>query len=106
MDALVSLPEWQLVEVIAMALEGREAAVSRPEWQSAKFVLAEAHRFNEVSGVSSPWELLVLARPQHVGEWVAEERGPSQEGNCCGLTLVSYAKRIVCPICGSAATAT
>lgn len=105
-DALTSLPERQLVEVIALALEAREAEVGRPEWQSAKFVLAEAHRFNETSAVPSPWTLLVLARPQYSGEFVDEGLGPGQEGTCCGLTLVSYAKRIVCPVCGRPATAT
>lgn len=105
-DALTSLPEQQLVEVIALALEAREAKVGRPEWESAKLVLAEAHRFNETSAVPSPWTLLVLARPQYSGEFVDEGQGPSQEGTCCGLTLVSYAKRIVCPVCGRPATAT
>ncbi len=105
-DALLSLPERQLVEVIALALEARKAEVGRPEWQSAKLVLAQAHRFNEASGTASPWELLVLARPQRHGEFVEEGYGLSQEGSCCGLTLVSYAKTIVCPICGKPASAT
>jgi len=104
--ALAALPERQLVEVIALALEARKAEVSRPEWQSAKLVLAEAHRFNEASGTPSPWELLVLARPERPGEFVADGYGPSQEGGCCGLTLVSYAKRIICPVCGRPASAT
>ncbi|WP_321909478.1 hypothetical protein [Burkholderia cepacia] len=105
-DALTSLPERQLVEVIALALEARQAQVGHPEWQSARFVLAEVHRFNETSATPSPWALLVLARPQYPGEFVDEGHGPSQEGTCCGLTLVSYAKRIVCPVCGKPATAT
>jgi len=105
-DALSSLPERQLVDVIVLALETREAKVGRPEWQSAKLVLAEAHRFNETSSTPSPWTLLVLARPQYPGECVDDGHGPSQEGTCCGLTLVSYAKRIVCPVCGRPATAT
>lgn len=105
-DALISLPEPQLVEVIASALEAREAKVARPEWQSVKLVLAEAHRFNETSAVPSPWTLLVLARPQCPGELADEACGPSQEGSCCGLTLLSYAKRIVCPVCGRPAAAT
>lgn len=105
-DALTSLPERRLVEVIATALEAREAEVARPEWQSAKLVLAEAHRAIEASDTASPWELLVLARPQDIGDFVTEGGGPSQEGGCCGLTLASYAKRIVCPVCGSQASAT
>ncbi|WP_155420419.1 hypothetical protein [Burkholderia cepacia] len=77
-DGLTSLPERQLVEVIALALEAREAKVRRPEWESAKFVLAGAHRFNETSAVPSPWTLLVLARPQYSGEFVDEGQGPSK----------------------------
>ncbi|OXJ26149.1 hypothetical protein CFB82_35460 [Burkholderia sp. HI2714] len=106
MDALTSLPERQLVDVIALALEAREAKVGRPEWQSAKLVLAEVHRFDEASAVPSPWTLLVLARPQDPEEFIDDGHGPSQEGTCCGLTLVSYAKRIVCPVCGGPVTAT
>lgn len=105
-DALIALPERRLVEVIALALEAREAEVGRREWQSAKLVLAEAQRFNEASGTPSPWELLVLARPQRHGEFVDEGLGPTQEGSCCGLTLASYAKSIVCPVCGKPASAT
>lgn len=105
-DALASLPERRLVEVVSQALEAREAEVSRPEWQSAKLVLAELHRFNEALGMQSPWELLLVARPQNLGEFVDEGCGPSQEGTCCGLTLVSYAKRMVCPACGQLADAT
>ncbi|MDR8731686.1 hypothetical protein [Burkholderia pseudomultivorans] len=87
-DALISLPEPQLVEVIALALEAREAKVARPEWQSVKLVLAEAHRFNEKSAVPSPWTLLVLARPEYLDELVDEPCGPSQKGSCCGLEPV------------------
>lgn len=105
-DALIALPERELVEVVALALEAREAEVARPEWQAAKLVLAEAHRFNEASGSPSAWELLVLARPQRPGEFVEDGGGPSQEGSCCGVTLASYAKRIVCPLCGMPASAT
>jgi hypothetical protein len=105
-DALASLPERRLVEVVALALEARKAEVSRPEWQTAKLVLAELHRFNEASGAPSPWELLLLARPEHLGEFVDEGHGPSQEGTCCGLALVSYAKRIICPVCGEPVGAT
>ncbi|EMN5130389.1 hypothetical protein [Burkholderia contaminans] len=105
-DALASLPERQLVDVIALALEAREAKVARPEWQSAKLVLAEVHRFHETPAASSPWTLLVLARPQYPGEFVDDGHGPSQEGTCCGLTLISYAKRIVCPVCGGPVSAT
>lgn len=104
-EVLKSLPERRLVEIVALALEAREAEVSRPEWQSAKLVLAKAHRFNEASGTPSPWELLLLARPQYPGDFVAEGYGTSQEGGCCGLTLVSYAKRIICPVCGRQASA-
>ncbi|MCU9954395.1 hypothetical protein OEJ37_13635 [Burkholderia sp. BKH01] len=35
-DALTSLPERQLVEVIALALEAREAKGGCPEWQSGQ----------------------------------------------------------------------
>lgn len=105
-EALALLPERQLIEVVALALEAREAEIARPEWRSAKLVLAQAHRFNEGSGTPSPWELLVLARPQQCGEFVAEGDGPSQEGGCCGLTFASYAKTIICSICGSPASAT
>lgn len=105
-DLLVSLPQHRLVEVVALSLELRKAEVARPEWQEAKLVFAEAHRFNETSGTPSPWELLVLARPQTLGEFVTEGSGPSEEGSCCGFTLVSYAKRILCPVCGQQASAT
>ena len=105
-DALIALPERELVEVVALALEAREAEVARPEWQAAKLVLAEAHRFNEASGSPSVWDLLVLARPQRLGEFVEDGWGPSQEGSCCGVTLASYAKSIVCPVCGKPASAT
>lgn len=56
-DALASLPERRLFEVVALALEARQAKVSRPEWQSAELVLAELHRFNEASGTPSPWKI-------------------------------------------------
>lgn len=105
-DALIALPQRELVEVVASALEARDAEVARPEWQAAKLVLVEAHRFNEDSGSPSPWELLVLARPQRLGEFVEDGSGPSQEGTCCGLTLAAYAKSIICPVCGKTASAT
>ena len=68
-DALTSLPERQLVEVIALALEAREAQVGRPEWQSAKLVLAEVHRFNEASATPSPWALIVSNSAGHIGQF-------------------------------------
>ena len=105
-DALIALPQRELVEVVALALEVREAEVARPEWQVARLVLAEATRFNEASGSPSDWDLLVLARPQRLGEFVEDGWGPSQEGSCCGMTLASYAKSIVCPVCGKLSSAT
>ena len=105
-DALIVLPQRELVEVVASALEAREAEVARPKWQAARLVLAEAHRFNEDSGSPPPWELLVLARPHRPGEFAEDGSGPSQEGTCCGLTLAAYAKNIICPVCGKPASAT
>ena len=105
-DALIALPQRELVEVLALALEAREAEVARPDCQATKLVLAEVHRFTEASGSPSAWNLLVLARPQRLGEFAEDGGGPSQEGRCCGVTLASYAKRIVCPVCGMPASAT
>lgn len=105
-SALVAMPQRELVEVIALALENRTPEVSRPEWEESRLALVEAHRFNEASGGPSDWELLLLARPSTLGEFVTDGGGPTQEGGCCGQTLASYSKRIVCPICGSPASAT
>ena len=106
LDALIALPQRELVEVVALALEARKAEVARPEWQAAKLVLAELHRSSEGSGSPSSWDLLVLARPQRAGEFVEDGWGPSQEGICCGFVLASYAKRIICPVCGDPTSAT
>lgn len=103
---LSALSQQDLVEVIAEVLENREAEVSRPEWVEARLALVEAYRFNEASGTPSDWELLLLARPAHRGALLNDGNGPTQEGGCCGLTLVSYAKRAICPICRRQASLT
>jgi hypothetical protein len=104
--ALLALPEHELIEVVGKALASRKAEVSRPEWEEAKLFLAYAHRFSAASGSPSPWEILALARPLESGDSVTSGGGPTQEGTCCGVTLVSYAKRIICPLCGTTSCAT
>jgi hypothetical protein len=104
--SLLALPEHELIEVVGKALADRRAEVSRPEWGEAKLFLAQAHRFSEASGTPSPWEVLALARPLEPCDLITSSIGPTQEGSCCGVTLAAYAKRIICPLCGAAGSAT
>jgi hypothetical protein len=98
-QTLVELPQRELMDVIARALEQRTADVARPEWEEAKLCLAEVHRFHEGSNQPGPWEVLLVARPRDAEPNDAQDFGASQEGAHCGHTLIGYEKQAICPIC-------
>ena len=105
-DSLRMLPQRELLEVITLALESRVTEVCQPNIEEAKLCLAETYRINDILSGDTSWDLLLLARPQEIGDFVTDTHGPTQEGTCCGFTIASYAKRVICPICGNPASCT
>jgi rubrerythrin len=103
-EALVQMPQSELVEVIATALAQRTGEVARPEWHEARLCLAEAHRQHEGSNQPSDWDVLLFARAQNPEDHMDD--GSLQEGGHCGHTLRGYAKQVICPICGKPASLT
>ena len=99
-ETLVKLPQRELLDVIAKALEQRAVDVGRPEWEEAKLCLAEVHRFHEGASQPSPWDVLLVARPRDAEPNDSHGVGLLQEGAHCGHTLVGYEKQAICPICG------
>ncbi len=109
---LESLTNKQLVEFLSDVLkkrrcdEGTEEAFSQAHW-----CLAETSRFltdDEKGWEEWEVELLALYDPdEYEGSW--DDNSPiCQGGKCmeCGTKLFSWAKKIVCPVCGSKSFAT
>ena len=96
--ALTALPQRELVDVLNDVLSRRVADAAGLCFEEVKLVVAEAYRAGNTDGPHSDWELLRLASPAEKGAFVTDV-APTQEGSCCGVTLVGYAKNVVCPLC-------
>jgi len=109
---LDSLSNKQLVELLLDVLnkrrgdEGAEAAFVQAHW-----CVAEASRMQAANGIDwEAWDVELLAAHDssvYDSGW-DDQALLCQSGQCgeCGMALLSWAKAIVCPVCGSAASAT
>ena len=100
--ALKSLSQRELALVLNDVLSSRDADIAAPACEEVKLVLAEAYRVRDSAGGRPAWELLVLASPAEEDAFVTDI-APTQEGSCCGVSLIGYAKNVMCPLCGQAA---
>ena len=96
---LLAMPQSELVGVLNDVFSRRVADVVSPDIEEAKLIVAGAYRARDIDVQTPAWEILVLASPAEKGTFVTDI-APTQEGSCCGVTLVAYAKDVLCPLCG------
>ena len=109
---LNSLTNKQLVVLLTDVFQSRRCDEgTEKEYLEAHWCIAEASRFKTDDGKDwENWEveLLALHDPEeYEGEW-DDKSSICQGGGCseCGVKLFSWAKRIICPVCGSKEYAT
>jgi len=106
-SVLMAMPLRDLVDVLNDVLSRRFTDVAGRDFEERKLVIAEAYRAHNGDACYSGWELLVLASPTEMGAYVTDsDAAPTQEGGCCGIVLLRYAKNVVCPLCGKSANLT
>ncbi len=97
-----SLSDKQAVEFLYEVLADRpEGKWDRPD-EKNRWVLA-CTGLNEPQSPNPVWELLVLAQSnstERPDNWDADSP-ICQEGTCdnCGISFISWAKNLICPVC-------
>jgi hypothetical protein len=99
---LRSRSDKSLVDVFYQAVNGRSLSpLANPEYES-HFVLTHVSRNSEAPG---DWEIEFIGLPPVPAEW-SDETLIANEGEHCFQTVVSYAERFACPLCGGEASGT
>lgn len=98
-EALVEMPQRELMQTIATALAQRTAEVAGPEFE-ARLCLAEASLQHKGSEQLTAWDVLLFASSQNPAVHATEGLEPLEEGTHCGHVLTGYTKQAICPICG------
>lgn len=96
---LATLTDKQFVEVVY------EADVQRCGMAGTRFILAEVSK--DKGPADQPWTISFVGLNRYREPW--EDDVPlAQYGKCarCGSGILSWAKHIVCPVCGNAAYGT
>lgn len=91
---VATLSDKQFAEFFYEATHGRDTSDIPDE--GGHFVLADVAR------IESGWEINYIAVPQDYDEWI-DDAPICQEGECaqCGSVVRSWAKDLVCPVCGT-----
>jgi hypothetical protein len=109
---LESLTNKQLVELLSEVFKSRRCDEgTEEEYLQAHWCIAEVSRLQTDDGKGwESWEVEILARhdpKKYDFDW-SDNSPICQGGKCteCGTKLFSWAKKIVCPVCGAKAYAT
>lgn len=109
---LGSLTNKQLVELLSTVLKARRCDEGTEEaYIQAHWCIAEVSRFKKDNGEGrEDWEIKLLAlhdAKQYERGWV-DNASICQSSKCraCDTKLFSWAKHIICPVCGAKVYAT
>ena len=106
-DYLISCSPSEFSKLISKVLEARNAThhlhpINEIE---EKLVFCSANRYvGSYDGVENDWNFEVIAPGNPEAEWRAfETQSYWEQGECksCKVELTSYAKSVLCPLCGS-----
>jgi hypothetical protein len=91
-------------ETVYEAARDRKPDALDEGWLESHVILGYARR-DKLSDGNAPWSVEVVALPRDSRNQPADEV-PAEAGSHCGHALISWAKEIRCPFCGTDTYAT
>lgn len=98
-----TLTDKEFVEFFYEAVRGRATGDTRLlPGLDGHFVLGDAQRYDSEPPGSERWYVQLMALPREGDRWAADA-AICQSGTCrkCGQQVRSWAKDLLCPVCGT-----
>jgi hypothetical protein len=103
-----ALSDKQLIEFFYEATKGRFIYRGEESYMQSHLVISNASRLKKDNDVWEEWSLASIGEhdpKKYLNSW-ADDSPICQSGRCCGYEIISWAKNVVCPICGKEVYAT